>query len=88
WWVVDKMVIELQKQLADKNVVISLTVAARRGLAEKGYDPAYGARPLRRLIMKEIGDVLTEEILFGKLSRGGKVRIGRRKGNMTFSYPE
>ncbi|MCW5214093.1 ATP-dependent Clp protease ATP-binding subunit ClpA, partial [Desulfobulbus sp. US5] len=86
--IVDKMVIELQKQLADKNVVISLTVAARRGLAEKGYDPAYGARPLRRLIMKEIGDVLTEEILFGKLSRGGKVRIGRRKGNMTFSYPE
>ncbi|MGB5684327.1 MAG: AAA family ATPase, partial [Candidatus Electrothrix sp.] len=86
--IVAKMVIELQRQLADKNVVISLTAAARRGLAEKGYDPAYGARPLRRLIMKEIGDVLTEEILFGKLSKGGKVRIGRRRGNMTFSYPE
>ncbi|MCI5125239.1 MAG: ATP-dependent Clp protease ATP-binding subunit ClpA [Candidatus Electrothrix sp. AR5] len=86
--IVDKMVIELQRQLADKKVVISLTAAARRGLAEKGYDPAYGARPLRRLIMKEIGDVLTEEILFGKLSKGGKVRIGRRRGNMTFSYPE
>ncbi|WP_446008599.1 ATP-dependent Clp protease ATP-binding subunit ClpA [Candidatus Electrothrix sp.] len=86
--IVDKMVIELQAQLADKNVEISLTPAARRGLAEEGYDPAYGARPLRRLIMKEIGDVLTEEILFGKLSKGGKVRIGRRRGNMTFSYPE
>ncbi|MCI5211413.1 MAG: ATP-dependent Clp protease ATP-binding subunit ClpA, partial [Candidatus Electrothrix sp. ATG2] len=86
--IVDKMVAELQGQLADKNVGISLTPAARRGLAEEGYDPAYGARPLRRLIMKEIGDILTEEILFGKLSKGGKVRIGRRKGNMTFSYPE
>lgn len=86
--IVDKMVAELQGQLADKNVEISLTVAARHGLAEEGYDPAFGARPLRRLIMKEIGDVLTEEILFGKLSKGGKVRIGRRKGNMTFSYPE
>ena len=86
--IVDKMVAELQGQLADKNVEISLTPAARRGLAEEGYDPAYGARPLRRLIMKVIGDVLTEEILFGKLSKGGKVRIGRRRGNMTFSYPK
>ena len=86
--IVDKMVIELQKQLEDKKVDISLTVAARRGLAEEGYDPAFGARPLRRLIMKEIGDALTEEILFGKLSKGGKVRVGRRKGNMTFSYPK
>ncbi|WPD24343.1 MAG: ATP-dependent Clp protease ATP-binding subunit ClpA [Candidatus Electrothrix scaldis] len=86
--IVDKMVVELQGQLADKNVEISLTPAARHGLAEEGYDPAYGARPLRRLIMKEIGDVLTDEILFGKLRKGGKVRIGRRKGQMTFKYPE
>ncbi|MCI5160115.1 MAG: ATP-dependent Clp protease ATP-binding subunit ClpA, partial [Candidatus Electrothrix sp. AUS1_2] len=86
--IVDKMVIELQAQLADKNVEISLTPAARHGLAEEGYGPAYGARPLRRLIMKEIGDILTEEILFGKLRKGGRVRIGRRKGQMTFSYPE
>jgi ATP-dependent Clp protease ATP-binding subunit ClpA len=86
--IVAKMVSELQVQLADKKVEISLTPTARRGLAEKGYDPAYGARPLRRLIMKEIGDVLTEEILFGKLSQGGKVRIGRRKEKMTFRYPE
>ncbi|XOF34245.1 MAG: ATP-dependent Clp protease ATP-binding subunit ClpA [Candidatus Electrothrix sp. YB6] len=86
--IVDKMVGELQAQLADKNVEISLTLAARRGLAEEGYDPAYGARPLRRLIMKEIGDVLTEEILFGKLSNGGKVRIGRRQGTMTFRYSD
>ncbi len=85
--IVEKMVLELQAQLADKNVEISLTPTARRGLAEAGYDPAYGARPLHRLMMKEISDVLTEEILFGKLSKGGKVRIGRRNNKMTFRYP-
>ena len=86
--VVDKMVLELQAQLADKKVKITLTPTARKWLAGEGYDPAYGARPLRRLIMKEIGDVLTEEILFGQLNKGGTVRIGRRKGAMTFRYPE
>ncbi len=85
--IVDKMIRELQVQLADKKVEISLTPAARRGLAEQGYQPMYGARPMRRLIMKEIGDVLTEEILFGKLSKGGKVKIGRRNNKITFKYP-
>ena len=84
--IVDKMVQELQAQLADKKVQISLTPAARKGLAEQGYEPAYGARPMRRLIMKEIGDVLTEEILFGRLCKGGKVRVGRRNNKITFKY--
>jgi ATP-dependent Clp protease ATP-binding subunit ClpA len=84
--VVDKMILELQAQLADKKVKLSLTPGARKWLATKGYDPAYGARPLRRLIMKEIGDTLTEEILFGKLNRGGTVRIGRKNQKMTFRY--
>jgi ATP-dependent Clp protease ATP-binding subunit ClpA len=86
--VVDKMIAELQAQLADKKVTISLTPGARKWLAEKGYDPAYGARPMRRLIMKEIGDVLTDEILFGRLTRGGTVRIGRKNKKMTFRYPD
>jgi len=84
--VVNKMVFELQTQLADKDVQITLTPGARKWLAAKGYDPAYGARPMRRLIMKEIGDVLTEEILFGKLNKGGSVRIGHTKKGMTFKY--
>ncbi|WP_417908978.1 ATP-dependent Clp protease ATP-binding subunit ClpA [Candidatus Electronema sp. PJ] len=84
--IVGKMILELQGQLADKNVTITLTPTARKRLAEQGYDPAFGARPMRRLIMKEIGDVLTEEILFGKLSKGGKARIGYSKGKMTFDY--
>jgi ATP-dependent Clp protease ATP-binding subunit ClpA len=86
--VVDKMIGELQEQLAEKKVEISLTPAARRYIAGHGYEPAYGARPLRRMIMKEIGDVLTEEILFGQLTKGGKVRIGRKNNAMTFRFPK
>jgi ATP-dependent Clp protease ATP-binding subunit ClpA len=84
--IVGKMIRELESQLADKSVAITLTPAARKWLAEQGYDPAFGARPMRRLIMKEIGDVLTEEILFGKLSKGGKVQVGCSKGKITFEY--
>jgi len=84
--VVEKMVGELQQQLASKKVEISLSPAARTWLAKEGYEPAFGARPLRRLIMKEIGDVLTEEILFGHLTKGGKVKIGRKNDKTTFSY--
>ena len=84
--VVDKMVGELQQQLADKKITIELSPAARGWLAREGYEPAFGARPLRRLIMKEIGDVLTEEILFGALSKGGRVKIGRKNNKTTFSY--
>ena len=84
--VVDKMIRELQVQLADKKIEISLTPGARSRLAAKGYDPAYGARPMRRLIMKEIGDRLTDEILFGRLSKGGTVRIGCQKGSFSFRF--
>ncbi|GAB4339277.1 MAG: ATP-dependent Clp protease ATP-binding subunit ClpA [Desulfobulbaceae bacterium] len=86
--IVDKMIGELQQQLAEKKVTISLTPSARKWLARHGYDPAFGARPLRRLIMKEIGDRLTEEILFGSLTRGGEVKIGNRHGTMTFRFPD
>ena len=84
--VVDKMVGELQQQLVDKKITIELSPAARRWLARERYEPALGARPLRRLIMKEIGDVLTEEILFGALSKGGRIKIGRKNNKTTFSY--
>ena len=83
---VDKMVAELQHQLSEKKVHITLSAAARSWLAREGYVPAFGARPLRRLIIKEIGDILTEEILFGNLTKGGRVKIGRKNDQMTFSY--
>ncbi len=84
--VVEKLVKELQLQLAEKKVSISLTAKACSWLAQKGYDPAFGARPLRRLIMQEIGDVLTEEILFGQLVSGGQVRVGLQKDKLSFTY--
>ncbi|PIE60521.1 MAG: ATP-dependent Clp protease ATP-binding subunit ClpA [Desulfobulbus propionicus] len=84
--IVVKMIKELQGQLSEKNIEIVLSASARRWIAAKGYDPAYGARPLRRLIMKEVGDPLTEEILFGKLKKGGKARIGRKGEKMTFRF--
>ena len=86
--VVEKMIGELQAQLAGKKIIITLAPAARKWLATTGYDPGFGARPLRRLIMKEIGDRLTEEILFGSLSKGGEVKIGFRKGELNFRFPE
>ncbi|ADH87156.1 ATP-dependent Clp protease ATP-binding subunit ClpA [Desulfurivibrio alkaliphilus] len=84
--IVDKMVLELQERLSEKKVTISLTAAARTWLAKQGYDPEYGARPLRRLIMKEIGDTLTEEILFGQLRKGGEVRVTIKGKRLAFSY--
>lgn len=84
--IVDKLIRELEGQLAEKRVSIKLSDQARKYLAKKGYDPDYGARPLRRLIMKEIGDTLTEEILFGQLSKGGEVLIEENEKELTFSY--
>ncbi len=84
--VVDKLMVELQGQLADKKVSIVLEEDARSWLAKKGYDPSYGARPLRRLIMTEIGDVLTDEILFGQLTRGGEAKVALKENKLHFTY--
>ncbi len=84
--IVDKLIRELQERVQEKKVTITLTDKARSWLASEGHDPDYGARPLRRLIMTEIGDALTEEILFGKLSRGGTVQVDRKKDGFVFSY--
>jgi ATP-dependent Clp protease ATP-binding subunit ClpA len=69
--VVDKFVAELEVQLADRKVFIELSDAARRWLAEKGYDRLFGARPLARVIQEHLKKPLAEEVLFGKLSNGG-----------------
>ncbi len=84
--VVDKLIGELELQLLEKDIHIKLTPAARKSIAKRGYDPTFGARPMRRMIMKEIGDVLTDEILFGRLTGGGSVTVGCCKGELTFSY--
>ena len=84
--IVDKLIQELQAQLADKKIGITLSAAARTWLAKKGYDADYGARPLRRLIMKEIGDVLAEEILFGPLGKGGTCTVGLKNNKLAFAF--
>jgi len=73
--IVDKFIDELSAQLAEKKVRIELTDAARKVLAEKGHDPKFGARPLSRVIEEEIKRPLTDEILFGRLEKGGQVTV-------------
>jgi len=73
--VVDKFIIELEEQLADRNVHILLDQAARDWLAAKGYDPLFGARPLGRVIQEHIKRPLADELLFGKLAKGGSVTV-------------
>ena len=82
--VVDKFMRELADQLADKGVTLELTAAARQYLADKGHDPANGARPLGRLVQDEIKRPLGDELLFGKLEHGGHVRVGLRDGKVHF----
>ncbi|MBU0674107.1 MAG: ATP-dependent Clp protease ATP-binding subunit ClpA [Proteobacteria bacterium] len=84
--IVDKMIGELETQLNERKVAITLTPAARKWFAEKGYDPSFGARPLRRLIMQEIGDPLAEEILFGRLTKGGTVQVGSKQQKIVLDF--
>jgi ATP-dependent Clp protease ATP-binding subunit ClpA len=73
--VVEKFVLQLEAQLSDRNVTFELSAEATRWLADKGYDDAFGARPLGRVIQDTIKKPLADEILFGKLLRGGTVRV-------------
>ncbi len=73
--VVDKFLLQLEKQLLDRKVEAEFSPALRRYLAEKGFDPQMGARPMHRLIQEKIRKVLADELLFGKLADGGFVRI-------------
>ena len=75
--IVEKFILQLEAQLAERRVAIALTPEARAWLATKGYDPVFGARPLSRTVQKEVRDPLTDEILFGRLEHGGTVTIGR-----------
>ena len=75
--IVDKFMSELEAQLGERRVAFELSEAARTWLAVQGHDPAFGARPLGRLIQTEIKDAIADEILFGSLKKGGTVRIDR-----------
>ncbi|WP_170423146.1 ATP-dependent Clp protease ATP-binding subunit ClpA [Ruegeria arenilitoris] len=80
--VVEKFVLQLEAQLLDRNVTIDLTKKAAEWLADKGYDDKMGARPLGRVIQEHIKKPLAEELLFGKLAKGGVVRVSVKKGEL------
>ena len=84
--IVEKFILQLEAQLAEQRVAITLEPEAREWLATKGHDPVFGARPLSRVVQTEVRNPLTDEILFGRLEHGGTVRIGLRDDTLTFEY--
>ena len=84
--VVEKFVMQLEAQLADRNVTIELSSAAKEWLAERGYERLYGARPLARVIQEHIKKPLAEELLFGKLTKGGSVMVTLKDGKLDFEF--
>ncbi len=85
--VVDKFVMQLEEQLADRNVTIVLDAAARAWLAERGFDQKFGARPLARTIQEHLKKPLSEELLFGKLANGGIVKVTVADKKLALDYP-
>jgi ATP-dependent Clp protease ATP-binding subunit ClpA len=87
--VVDKFLIELESQLHEKHVSLTATAEARQWLAEQGFDPLMGARPMARLLQDRIKRPLADELLFGKLAAGGRVTVDVRDGELVVeAYPE
>jgi ATP-dependent Clp protease ATP-binding subunit ClpA len=84
--IVEKFILQLEAQLAERRVAIALEPAAREWLAKKGYDPVYGARPLARVVQREVRDRLTDEILFGALEHGGTVTIDVADDALAFRF--
>jgi ATP-dependent Clp protease ATP-binding subunit ClpA len=86
--VVDKFILQLEEQLADRNVTIELNSDARGWLAVKGYDPLFGARPLGRVIQEHIKKPLAEELLFGQLAKGGivTVSVDKETDKLAFAF--
>ena len=86
--IVDKFVIQLENQLADRGVTISLSHMARTWLAKKGYDPTFGARPLARIVQEHLKKPMAEELLFGALQKGGHVTVGieDKASILTFAF--
>ncbi len=83
--IVDIQLKRLDKLLADRKIVVELDDQARGWLADKGYDPAYGARPLKRVMQKELQDPLAEAILAGEIADGETVKVGADKAGLTFN---
>ena len=72
---VEKFVAEVVEQLSERKVSLEITAAARAWLAKKGYDPDFGARPMARVVQTELKDRIVDDLLFGQLSKGGRVEV-------------
>jgi ATP-dependent Clp protease ATP-binding subunit ClpA len=86
--VVDKFIMELEVQLQDKHVALDVDASARNWLALRGYDPAMGARPMARVIQEKIKTPLADELLFGRLTNGGMVKISEKDGDLHFELSQ
>jgi ATP-dependent Clp protease ATP-binding subunit ClpA len=86
--IVDKIVAQLSEQLADKEIAIELTEAARDWLADRGFDPLFGARPMARLVASELKKPLADEILFGSLKNGGVARVDLVDGKLVLAVQQ
>jgi ATP-dependent Clp protease ATP-binding subunit ClpB len=83
--IVDIQMVRLTKLLEERKITIQLEPKAREWLADKGYDPAYGARPLKRVIQKYVQDPLAEMILSGQVKDGDRVVVSAGKQGLTFN---
>ena len=86
--IVDIQLLYLRKRLAERNMDLALDDAARDRLGEAGFDPVYGARPLKRAIQQQIENPLASKILQGEFAPGDRIRVGVRDGELTFSKVE
>ena len=84
--IVDKFIIQVEAQLEDKGVSLSIDKEAKEHLADIGYDEVYGARELGRVIQEKVKKPMAEELIFGALSKGGHVAITLDKGAISFKY--
>ena len=84
--VVDKFIIEIEAQLEDKGVSLSINNEAKAYLVDEGYDEVYGARELGRIIQEKVKKPMAEELIFGKLSKGGHVEITCKDSKISFEF--
>jgi ATP-dependent Clp protease ATP-binding subunit ClpA len=86
--VVDKFLIELENQLLEKGISVTVSDELREWICTNGYDPKYGARPIQRFIQDKIKRPLVDEVLFGKLEKGGHVNFTLQDGKISFGFEE
>lgn len=84
--IVDKFIDQLRNQLNDKRVELVISNEAKAWLADKGYDKTMGARPMARVIQEQLKKPIAQELLFGKLQHGGKVKVGIKAGKVSFAF--